>query len=109
MYRMNLITVEARQLIGTAAETMDIINWVRNAGEYPWLLGNANEPETLIPEGTDEVGGEGVYIDPSTGNLVIHTHAGDEKASYGFYVVRHEDGRFEAVDPDVFEDKYEPA
>lgn len=109
MFRQNLIVVEARQLVGTATETMDVINWVRNTGELPWLTGDLRKPETLIPEGGTEVGGEGVYLDPANGNLVIHTHERDEKAEYGFWLVLQNDGSFEAWDPVDFKAEFKLA
>jgi hypothetical protein len=109
MFRQNLIIVEARQLVGTAVETMDVIDWIRNTGELPWLIGNATKPETLVPEGSEDVGGEGVYLDPANGNLVIHTHERDEKAEYGYWIVRQNDGTFEAWAPVDFEAEFKLA
>lgn len=108
MFRTNLIVVEARQLIGTATQTMDIVDWVRNNG-YPWLLGNALEPETLIPEDGGKAGDVGLYIDPKSGNLVIHEVWGDVRAGYGDWIVRDSNGEFHTYKPYAFEDKYDPA
>jgi hypothetical protein len=109
LFRNNLNIVEARQLIGTATETMDVIEWIRNRGGYPWLMGNAYHPETLVPEGSDEVGGEGVYLDPTTGALVIHTKEGDIWASYGQFVLCKSDNKFEVWDAAQFLANFDPA
>ena len=109
MFRRNLITVEARQMAGNAAETMDVVNWIRNRGEYPWLMGNATRPETLIPEGSDEVGGEGVYIDPATGELVIHAKEKDTRVTYGDWVICDNENKFEVMNDVDFRATYNSA
>jgi hypothetical protein len=109
MYRNGLYTIEARQLVGTAVETMDVIDWVRNVGEFYWLLGNANEPDTLIPEGGGgKAGDSGVYLDPANGAFVIHTQDGDVRASYGDWII-FEDGVFTSSTAADFQATYDPA
>ena len=111
LFRKNLIVIEARQLAGTAIETMDVIDWVRNRGEYPWLLGNAMHPETLVAEGGDpsKPGVKGVYLDPADGSLVIREPHRDKRASYGDWVVFHEDDVVEVFTPQDFRSEYNPA
>lgn len=109
MFRRNLITIEARQLVGNAAETIDVINWVRNTGGYPWLLGDATNPETLIPEGGDMPGGEGVYLDPATGELVIHTFVSNKRATYGDWILCDDLGVFDTMSDADFKATYDSA
>lgn len=108
LYRKGLHIIEARQLIGTAAETMDVIHWVMNVGEFYWLIGNALKPETLIPEGGGGVAGDpGVYIDPSTGDFIIHKIDGDIRASYGDWLIFDDD--FIKYTSEDFQATYKPA
>lgn len=111
MFRNNLYVVEARQLVGTAVETMDVVDWIRNRGEYPWLLGNATQPETLVAEGGDpnKPGVRGVYIDPADGSLVIREPHRDKKASYGDWIVFHDDDTVEVFKREDFDSTYDPA
>ena len=75
MFTKKPVTIEARQLVGTAGETMQVADWVRENG-YPWLLGDATRPDTLVPETTPAIPGAGLWIDPATGELVIRTLEG---------------------------------
>jgi len=109
VFRRNLIIVEARRLSGNSIQTSDVINWVRNRGGYPWLLGNANEPETLVPEGSDKAGGDGVYLDPGTGEFVIHTSEGNMRAGYGDWIVCDEKDKFHTMSDEDFNATYDPA
>lgn len=110
-FRKRPVVVEARQLVGSAAETMAVAEWIRDNG-YPWLLGNALEPDTLVPEGGGLPGDSGIYIDPATGELVIRTCEGDLRASYGDWVVQEPfataDRKFYPCKPDTFEATHEP-
>ena len=99
--------VEARQLIGNAAQTMDVINWVRNEG-YPWLIGNALEPETLVPEDGANVG-KGVYIDPAEGDLFIRSSDGSRRASYNDWIILNPEGKFDIMHPIEFASMYTEA
>ena len=112
MFRKNLIIVEARQLFGTATETMDVINWVRNTGGYPWLLGNANEPDTLVRE-DGQKGFRGVYIDPANGNLVIRNESYLDgytmRAHYGDWILCKDGDKFEVMPAADFRAMYESA
>ena len=106
-YRKKPVEIEAMQIAGSAGEQMQVCDWVRDNG-YPWLLGNAMYPMTLIPEGGGEPGDPGIYIDPATGELVIRTLEGDMRASYGDYIIRGVQGEFYPCKPDIFEATYEP-
>lgn len=109
MFRKNLVIVEARPLVGTAVETMDVVDWIRNTGGYPWLIRNANEPDTLVREDGQD-GLRGVYIDPADGNLVICTSDDYRtRAGYGDYIICKDGDKFEVMPPDKFLFEYEPA
>lgn len=102
------VTIEAFQMIGQAGETMAVAQWIHDNG-YPWLLGNALEPDTLIPEGDPDgqPGDSGIYIDPATGQLVIRTLEGDMRVSYGDWVIKGVKGEFYPCKPDIFVETYE--
>lgn len=107
-FKKKPVEVEARQLYGTAGDTMAVCEWVRDCG-YPWLLGNALlDPSTLVPEGGGKAGGDGIFLDPATGELVIHTSGGDVRATYGDWIVQNPDGTFTKCKPDFFRATYEP-
>lgn len=109
VFRQGLHTIEARRLVGTAVETMDVIDWVRNTGEFYWLLGNANEPATLVPEGGGgKAGDSGIYLDPANGELVIHTQVHDVRAGYGDWII-FDDGVFSTSTAADFQATYDPA
>lgn len=103
---MHTDEVLAMQLVGTAVDTMQVCEWVRDNG-YPWLMGNANQPMTLVPEGGGKPGDPGIYLDPATGELVIHTHVGNVRAMFGDWVILMGDGFFYVCKPVDFEAKYE--
>lgn len=101
------VTIEARRMFGPAESTARVTDWVIANG-YPWLLGNALEPETLKPHG-GKVGDAGVYIDPATGEFVIRTLEGDMRVSYGDWVIKGIKGEFYPCKPDIFDESYEVA
>ena len=105
-YRKKPVVIEAMHLVGTASDTMAVCDWIVSHG-YPWLLGNAIEPSTLVPKG----GGtskNGIYIDPGTGELVIRTLEGDMRASHGDWIIRGVKGEFYPCKPEIFAATYEP-
>ena len=104
-YRKKPVVVEARQFVGDANETMSITEWLVSNG-YPWLLGNALEPDTLHPT-YGKAGDPGIWIDPTTGELVIRTLEGDMRVTYGDYVIKGVKGEFYPCKPDIFEATYE--
>ena len=108
MFTKKPVTIEARQITGDGAESMQVCEWVRDNG-YPWLLGNALEPDTLIPEGGGKAGNPGIYLDPATGELVIRTLEGDMRATHGDWIIRGVQGEFYPCKPDIFEATYELA
>lgn len=104
MYRKKPVVVEARHFVGTASETMMVAEWVVANG-YPWLLGNALEPDTLADANGNK--DKGIYIDPATGELVIRTLEGDMHAPYGWWIIKGVQGEFYPCDPDIFEKTYD--
>ena len=104
-YRKKPVAVEAMQLIGDPPEIMEVCDWIVDNG-YPWLLGNANEPSTLVPEG-GTVDDPGIYIEPATGLLVIRTLEGDMRASLKDYIIKGVKGEMYPCKPDIFEATYE--
>jgi len=101
------IVLEAMQLTGRPVETMHVCEWIRDSG-YPWLLGNATQPETLVPEGGGKAGDPGIYLDPATGELVVRMRDHDERGKYGEWWLHFPDGSFRAYSPEFFAAMYEP-
>lgn len=105
------VTIEAMHLIGAPPETNAVLEWMED-NRYPFLRGNALEPDTLrYPdqvEGDDSRPDKGTYIDPVTGDLVIRTLEGDMHAPYGDWIIRGVQGEFYPCKPDIFAAIYEP-
>lgn len=98
--------VLAMRLVGSATDTMAVCEWVRDNG-YPWLIGDATMPETLIPEGGDQTSDIGIYLDPANGNLVIRTFFGDMRATYGDWVIQGVLNEFYVLNASMFEAYYQ--
>lgn len=98
-WRKKPVVIEARQMIGTPVDCMQVADWVKDSG-YPWLRGNALEPETLE-------GDKGIWIDPEDGFLVIRTLEGDMKVTTGDYIIKGVAGEFYPCKPDIFLATYE--
>jgi hypothetical protein len=103
-FRKKPVEIEAWQMIGSASETIRVCNWVNENG-YPWLLGNALEPDELADK--DGNSDKGIYIDPATGELVIRTLEGDMRAAYGDWIIRGVQGEFYPCKPDIFAATYD--
>lgn len=109
-YRKKPVTIEAARLIGDPPETHAVMMWMeRNL--YPFLVGNALEPDTLRypdqSECDDSRPEKGIYIDPATGDLMIRTLEGDMRATYGDWIIRGVQGEFYPCKPEIFEATYE--
>lgn len=100
------VVIEAMHLVGPPSDTMAVCEWVRNSG-FPWLIGNALQPSTLIPESGGKEGDPGLYIDPATGQLVIHTSEGNARAGYGDWIIKVAYGNVLTCKPDEFDSMYE--
>jgi len=109
-HRKKPIEIEARQWIGSPANAHSITSWMED-NLYPFLIGNATEPETLrYPdqvEGDNSKPDKGIYIDPATGDLMIRTLEGDMRVSWGDWVIRGVSGEFYPCKPDIFDKTYE--
>lgn len=109
-YRKKPVEIEAMQLIGTAGETAEVLDWLA-ANRYPMLVGDYTKPETLryhdqVP-GDDSRPDKGTYIDPATGDLMIRTLEGDMRVTYGDWVIKGVQGELYPCKPDIFEQTYE--
>ena len=106
-YRKRPVVIEAMEFTG---KSMQIIEWLE-ANRYPFLIGNALEPETLrYPdqvESDDSRPDKGIYIDPANGNLMIRTLEGDMRAVPGDFVIRGVQGEFYPCKSDIFAATYE--
>lgn len=109
-YQKRPVTIEAMQITGSAGNIHNtVIPWMIDNG-YPWLLGNALEPDTLRPEGQtieDPVPDRGIYIDPADGALMVRTLEGDMRATTGDYIIKGIKGEFYPCKPDVFAGSYQ--
>ena len=109
-YRKKPVEVEVAQLTGGNGRCMEVAEWVADNG-YPWLVGNAHEPETLREPGHEDDEEEptaGLWINPADGALMIRTLEGDMKASFGDWIIRGVNGEFYPCKPDIFAKTYEP-
>lgn len=109
-YRKRPVEVRAMRLVGTAGETAQVTGWMNREG-YPWLVGDATQPDTLreLDLHDDHRPSRGIYIDPANGNLLIRTLEGDMRATYGDYIIQGVAGEFYPCKPDIFQKTYEEA
>lgn len=108
-YRKKPVEIEAAQLSGGNSRCMEVAEWVAGNG-YPWLVGNALEPDALRERGhesDEEKPTAGLWIDPADGALMIRTLEGDMKASFGDFIIRGVNGEFYPCKPDIFAKTYE--
>lgn len=110
LFRKKPVTIEAMRHGDTAPDAHAVSSWME-ANLYPFLVGNATEPDTLRyhdqAEGDDSRPDKGHYIDPATGLLKIRTLEGDMTVEVGDYVIRGVYGEFYPCKPDIFEATYE--
>lgn len=79
--------VEAVRFIGYYANLHRILEWLSRSN-YPFLIGNALEPDTLRhPDGAKPIRGH--YIDPDSGVLVLRNPEGDTPAPRGSWLVKN--------------------
>lgn len=109
-YRKKPVEIEAMRFGPTPAEGHFLSDWMEH-NLYPFLIGNATEPETLrYPdqvEGDNSRPDKGHYIDPATGDLMIRTLEGDMHATPGDWIIRGVQGEFYPCKPDIFAATYE--
>ena len=101
-YRKLPVIIEARQLIGTTAETHAVYLWIAQNTLGPF------EPLGVI-EGRQPCPPSGVSIDPRDGRLMIATLEGFCHADIGDWIIRGVAGEFYPCKPDIFAKTYEPA
>lgn len=93
------IIVEARHLVGTTAEVMDVYLWVQDH------LGSVPPPcDDDKPHGRKL----GVTIDPEDGCMMIRTEHGDMKAALGDWIIKDAADEWWVSSPDVFASIFEP-
>ena len=103
LYRKRAITVEAVQC--PTPDPLAATRWMEAHG-YPWLIGNALEPDTLRAEDGGP-SSRGIYIRPADGHLIIRTPEGDMAVMPGDYIIRGIQGEFYPCKQDIFEATYE--
>ena len=96
-YRTKPVVIEARQLVGTNAETHAVYQWIE-----------ANTQGSFDPL-SEEIPASGVSIDPATGDFLIATLEGVMQAKPGDWIIRGVQGEFYPIKPDIFAATYEPA
>lgn len=104
-YQKVPVEVEAMQFPTAPASGRDVMEvplWMVSEG-WPWLTGNALEPEKLKGANSD---GCGIWIRPIDGAFMIRTLEGDMKVSSGDWVIRGVKGEFYPCKPDVFARTY---
>lgn len=105
-YRKKPVEIEAMQLVGDAPETFKVCNWMVDNG-YPWLLGNALEPETLFDrKKLFERPDKGIWVRPEDGAVMIRTPEGDTEAPYGSWIIKGANGEFYSCPDDIFHETY---
>ena len=109
-YRKKPVVIEAMEFAGTPLHLHALTEWIES-NRYPFLIGNALEPETLrYPdqiESDDSRPDKGIYIDPANGNLMIRTLEGDMRTVPGDFIIRGVQGEFYPCKPDIFAATYE--
>ena len=108
-YRKRPVTVDAVQFPATASAANAVTSWLNDNG-YPWLIGDATQPQTLrYTRNPDDnnTPDRGIYINPDDGSLMIRTLEGDMKVTPGDYIIRGVQGEFYPCRDDIFEQTYE--
>ncbi len=100
-FRKKPVVVEARRLVGAAADWHAIYLWIERG-----TLGSF-EPMNVI-SGLKPYPESGVSIDPRDGRLIISTLEGLHWADYGDWIIRGVSGEFYPCKPDIFAATYEP-
>lgn len=96
LFQRGAVQIDARQLSGRDPEYMEVCSWLAQNG-YPWLLGDATKPETLVgPDGGDNKS-PGIYINPADGMLHLRDGKRHWKADHGDWIVRAPDGKFSVM------------
>lgn len=88
------VRIEARQLVGTAAEMFSVYQWVEE-----------NTQGSFDPL-SDKVPASGVSISPE-GFMLIATLEGVMQAKPGDWIIKGVNGEFYPCKPDIFEKTYD--
>lgn len=111
-FRKKPVEIEAMQFRPPASDAHTLTSWMED-NLYPFLIGNALEPDRLrYPdqiESDNSRPDKGIYIDPATGELMIRTLEGDMRVSVDDWVIRGVQGEFYPCKPDIFEATYDRA
>lgn len=103
-YRQKPPEIQAMQYTAESAEA--VAEWLVE-NDYPWLVGNALEPETLRDPAQEGKPQLGIWIDPADGLLMIRIYGNDMKVNLGDYVVQGP--QFYPSPQDEFNAAYEAA
>lgn len=104
-YTKKPIEIEAMRFVGSPMDAMDVFQWFKK-NNYPWLVGDALDPDSLRIRGEKGRPTQGIWINPDGGNLMIRTLEGDMKVSQGDYIIKGVKGEFYPCKPDIFEQTY---
>lgn len=96
LFTRGSVTIDARQLSGDSDEYLRICDWLATNG-YPWLQGDATQPETLVPPQGGDNKSPGIYINPADGMLHIRDGHRHWEADHGDWIVRAPDGKFSVM------------
>ena len=99
-FKKRPVVIEARQFIGSAADTHGIYQWIEEN-----TLGSF-EPLARI-EGRVPWPESGVTIDPRDGRMVIATLEGGHWVDLGDWIIKGVAGEFYPCKPDIFDATYE--
>lgn len=104
------VEIEAMQFGITFEQDIQLTTWM-GKNLYPFLVGNANDPDSLRypdqAEGDDSKPDKGKWIDPATGNLMIRTLEGDMRVGLGDWVIKGVQGEFYPCKEDIFNETYD--
>jgi hypothetical protein len=99
--------IEAMQLIGCASDTAKVCDWLGENG-YPWLRGNARDPESLYDYREPfERPEKGIWISPMDGILMIRTPIGDIEAPWGSWIIKSMRGEIFICRDVIFSETYQ--
>lgn len=104
-YTKKPVTIEAIQFVGSSMDAIDVSQWFKE-NNYPWLVGDALDPDSLRIRGEKGRPTRGIWINPDGGNLMIRTLEGDMKVSRDDYIIKGVKGEFYPCKPDIFEQTY---
>lgn len=104
-YTKKPVTIEAIQFVGSSMDAIDVFQWFKE-NNYPWLVGDALNPDSLHIRGEKGRPTRGIWINPDGGNLMIRTLEGDMKVSRDDYIIKGVKGEFYPCKPDIFEQTY---